>query len=73
MKYLRLSKSQIDGLQMFMNSSYKTFELERATLENGDTLVLIADKDKDNSLKCIWVSKPQFDNIDNSQVFPYQF
>lgn len=70
MKYLQLSEKQVNGIKALMNSPFKYIELLRTTLDNGDTLVLMGDKQEDNSVRCIWVSSAVFDNKSVHEVMP---
>lgn len=71
MKYVELRPTQIDGLKMLSDGQHKWFVLQRATLDNGDRIALIADKQENNNIRILWITENALQNKDAHDELPY--
>jgi hypothetical protein len=57
MKYLTLNKNQIKTINNYANDKNRNFIiLQKCSLQNGDELLLIAEKEQYNNIRIYWTN-----------------
>lgn len=68
MKYVRLTLQQVDQVHELAHSTSTFVALDKQSLENGDILVLIAERKKNGVIFINWVSQKRYDEMIASEL-----